>query len=277
MLGIEAGELFALAGAILIGGVVSGLLAGLFGVGGGAIIVPVLYEIFRVLDVPEEVRMQLCVGTSLAIIAPTSVRAFFAHRAKGALPVEILRGWALPIVVGVLIGGLIAAVAPAWVFKLAFAIITALLAIKFLFGGENWRLGPDLPARAGMSAYGVLIGLYSSLIGVGGGSLATIVLTLYGKPIHTAVGISTGVGVLVSVAGTFSYVMAGLPQQELLPPLSLGYVSLLGLVLMAPISTLSAPHGARLAHALSKRSLETAFGAFLLLVSLRFFASLISA
>ncbi len=275
VLGIETGELVALAGAILVGGVFTGLLAGLFGVGGGAVIVPVLYEIFRALNVPEEVRMQLCVGTSLAIIAPTSVRAFFAHRAKGVLPVEILRGWALPIVVGVLIGGLIAAVAPAWVFKLAFAIITALLAVKFLFGSGHWRLGDELPGRAGMSAYGLFIGLYSSLIGVGGGSLATIVLTLYGKPIHTAVGISTGVGVLVSVAGTFSFVLAGLPQQALLPPLSLGYVSLLGLALMAPISTLAAPYGARLAHALSKRKLETAFGIFLLLVSLRFAASLV--
>src|SRR6476469_5903193 len=104
MLGVPLGELAVLAAAIVIGGIVTGLLAGLFGVGGGAVIVPVLYEIFRALGVPEEVRMQLCVGTSLAIIVPTSLRSFLAHRAKGNLPVEIIWRWAPSVIVGLLAG-----------------------------------------------------------------------------------------------------------------------------------------------------------------------------
>ena len=126
-----------------------------------------------------------------------------------------------------------------------------------------------------MAGYGFVIGLYSAVIGAGGGSVSTMVLMLYGTPIHVAVGISAGVGVIISVIGTIGYALAGLPQHALLPPLSLGYVSLIGFVLMAPISTAMAPYGARLAHRLSKRRLEIAFGVFLLAVALRFVASLL--
>jgi uncharacterized membrane protein YfcA len=275
MLGVPLGELSALAAAILVGGVVTGLLAGLFGIGGGAIIVPVLYEIFRVFGVPEDVRMQLCVGTSLAIIVPTSIRSFLAHRARGDLPMEALRLWALPLVAAIVVGAGLAALAPAWVFKLAFAIVTGLIAIRMFFGNDNWRLGDALPGRAAMTAYGFIIGLYAAVIGAGGGSVSTMVLMLYGTPIHMAVGISAGVGVIISVVGTIGYVLAGLPYQELLPPFSLGYVSLIGFVLMAPISTATAPLGAQLAHRLPKRRLEIAFGAFLLAVALRFVVSLL--
>ena len=120
---MPVGELALLAAAIVIGGVVTGLLAGLFGIGGGAIIVPVLYEVFRVLGVPEEVRMQLCVGTSLAIIVPTTIRSYLAHRAKGAVLNDVMRQWALPAVLGVAVGAAIAAFAPAAVFKVVFVVI----------------------------------------------------------------------------------------------------------------------------------------------------------
>lgn len=275
MLGVPLEEIALLAAAIVGGGVVTGLLAGLFGIGGGAIIVPVLYEIFRAFGVPEEVRMQLCVGTSLAIIVPTSIRSFLSHRARGNLPTEALRLWALPILAAIVVGAGIAALAPAWVFKLAFAVVTGLIAIRMFFGNENWRLGDALPGRLAMAGYGFIIGLYSAVIGAGGGSVSTMVLMLYGTPIHVAVGISAGVGVIISVIGTIGYALAGLPQHALLPPLSLGYVSLIGFVLMAPISTAMAPLGARLAHQLPKRRLEIAFGVFLLAVALRFVASLL--
>jgi len=270
VLGVPLTELLWLVGAIVLGGAATGLLAGIFGVGGGAIIVPVLYEIFRVLGVPEAVRMQLCVGTSLAIIAPTSIRSFFAHRAKGGVPVEVLRIWAAPIVMGVVVGGVIAGLAPGWVFKLAFVLITGLIAAKMLFAPETWLLGDHLPGPALMVGSGFVIGLYAALIGVGGGAVSNLFLTLYGVSIRASVGISAGVGVLVSLVGTLGYVLAGLPYRAQLPPLSLGFVSVVGLVLMAPISTLCAPLGARLAHSLSPRRLEIAFGVFLMLVSLRF-------
>jgi uncharacterized protein len=275
MFGVPLGELTALAVAIVFGGIITGLLAGLFGVGGGAVIVPVLYEIFRTLEVPEEIRMQLCVGTSLAIIVPTSLRSFMAHRAKDNLPVEIIRRWAPSVVVGLMAGAVIAAFAPSWMFKLAFVIVTSLIAVRMLFGNENWRLGDTLPGTSLMAVYGFIVGFYSAVMGVGGGSVSTLVMLLYGTPIHVAVGISAGIGVLISVLGTVGFMIAGWPQQALMPPFSVGYVSLIGLVLMAPIAASVAPFGARLAHHLPKRRLEIAFGVFLMAVAVRFLISLL--
>ncbi len=275
MFGIPAGELALLALAIVVGGILTGLLAGLFGVGGGAIIVPVLYEIFRILGVSEDIRVQLCVGTSLAIIIPTSIRSYLAHRARGAAPPGVLRTWIVPIAAGVVIGGVIAAFAPAGVFKAFFAVMAFLLGAKFLFASDRWRISDTLPGRAMMWVYGLFIGFYSAMMGVGGGAVSTLILSLYGQPIHAAVGISAGVGVIISLVGTVGFIIAGLPYQAMMPPLSIGYVSLLGVALMAPVSALAAPYGARIAHALSRRKLEAAFGIFLWIVAIRFIVSLL--
>src|SRR5215472_17939874 len=145
LLGVTLHEILLLALAVLIGGAVSGMLAGLFGVGGGAVIVPILYEVFGLLSVPEEVRMQLCVGTSIAIIVPTTVRSYLAHRAKGLVVPGVIRLWAVPAVIGVACGAAIAAFAPAIVFKIAFVVIATFIAVKFLFAGDRWNIGTDLP------------------------------------------------------------------------------------------------------------------------------------
>lgn len=271
---LPLGELLLLAAAIIAGGAISGTLAGLFGVGGGGVIVPVLYEIFGIVGVEESVRIQLCVGTSLAIILPTSLRSFRAHQARGSLPTEILWRWAPSIIAGVIAGGLMAAVAPAWVFKLAFVIMATLIAIKLLWGHDSWKISDELPGPVLFSVYGIVVGLYAALMGVGGGSVATAVLLLYGKPIHTAVALSAGIGVIIATVGTLGFIVAGLPYQATLPPLSLGFVSLIGVGLMAPIAGFVAPYGARLAHNLPRRKLEIAFGCFLLLVGTRFLISL---
>jgi uncharacterized membrane protein YfcA len=274
MFGIPASELAMLAALIVAGALITGLLAGLFGVGGGGVIVPVLYEIFRVMQVPDDVRMQLCVGTSLAIIIPTSIRSFRAHSARRDLPVEILRIWALPVTIGVVIGGVIAAFAPGSIFKIAFVVIALTIGAKFLFGRESWKLGDALPGPFLMNVYGLIIGLYSALMGVGGGSVSSAILVFYGQPIHAAVGIASGIGVLISIIGTIGFMLAGWPHQAMMPALSIGFVSLIGVALMAPITSFAAPFGARLAHALPKRQLEIAFGIFLWLVALRFIISL---
>jgi uncharacterized membrane protein YfcA len=273
--GVPYAELAWLAAAIVAGGVAAGFLSGLFGIGGGAIIVPVLYEVFRVAGVPDEIRMQLCIGTSLAIIVPTTTRAYLAHRKRGAVMPDVLRIWMVPMVVGVGAGALLAAYAPQAVFKIAFVLLGAIIAARLLLGGDKWRLGTELPGRAGMIAYGLGIGLAGSLMGVSGGSMSTMVLTLYGKPIHAAVGTAAGLGVPLTIAGTIGYVLAGLPYQALTPPLSLGFVSLIGVAFMAPVSSFVAIFGVKVAHALPRRQLEIAFGIFLLLVSIRFIASLI--
>jgi uncharacterized membrane protein YfcA len=274
-LGVGLNEILWLALAIVVGGVITGLLAGLFGVGGGSVIVPVLYEVFRALGVPEEVRMQLCVGTSTAIIVPTVIRSFLVHRARGLVIPGVIRSWALPAVAGVACSAVIAAFAPAAVFTVAFVVIAILMAMKLIFAGDRWNLGADLPGTVPMTLYGFGIGLGGSLMGVSGGGLSTIVLTLYKKPIHSAVATSSGLAVPITIAGTIGFMLAGLPHQSLLPPFSLGFVSLIGLVVMAPVSSFTAPYGARLAHRLPRRTLEIAFGCFLLLVSLRFLVSLI--
>jgi uncharacterized protein len=273
--GVPGSELLLLAALIVVGGLVTGILAGLFGIGGGALIVPVLYEVFSVLGVPDEVRFQLCVGTSIAIIVPTNVLSFLAHRARGAGGGDVVRAWAIPAVVGVAIGSVVAAFAPAAVLKIAFVVVGSAIAFKLLSGRDNWRLAEDLPGRAGMTAYGLFVGLAASLMGISGGSISNVILTLHGKSMHNAVATSAGLGVPITIAGTIGYMLAGLPKQALMPPLSLGFVSLIGFAVMAPVASFTAPYGARLAHALSKRHLEIAFGCFLLLVCVRFMVSLV--
>jgi uncharacterized membrane protein YfcA len=274
MLDASWGELAWLAFAVIAAGVLTGILAGVFGVGGGGVVVPVLFEIFRILAVPDEVRMQLCIGTSLAVIGPTAWRSYRAHQARGMVIAGVIRIWALPTFVGVAVGAVIAAFAPGGVLKIAFMVIAGTIAARLLFGGDRWRLSDDLPGRAGMVGYGFLIGLGSALMGISGGSLATMVLTLYGKPIHNAVATAAGIGVPISIAGTIGYALAGLPHQAELPPLSIGFVSVIGLVAIAPVSSIVSPLGARIAHALPRRWLEIAFALFLLTVASRLVASL---
>jgi len=225
--------------------------------------------------VPEAVRMQLCLGTSLAIIVPTTLRSYRAHRARGLVLPEVIRAWTVPAIVGVALGSALAAVAPAGLFKAAFATIAGLIAGKLLIGRESWIIAGDLPGPTAMRLYGFLVGLGSSLMGISGGSLVTMILTLYRKSILQAVATASGLGLPITIAGTIGYMLAGLPHQAELPPLSLGFVSALGVVMIAPVSSYVAPFGARLAHALPQRWLEIAFGLFLLLAAARFVASLV--
>jgi len=274
MLDASWGELAWLAFAVIAAGVLTGILAGVFGVGGGGVVVPVLLEIFRILAVPDGVRMQLCIGTSLAVIGPTAWRSYRAHQARGMVIAGVIRIWTLPTFVGVAAGAVIAAFAPGGVLKIAFMVIAGTIAARLLFGGDRWRLSDDLPGRAGMVGYGFFIGLGSALMGISGGSLATMVLTLHGKPIHNAVATAAGIGVPISIAGTIGYALAGLPHQAELPPLSIGFVSVIGLVAIAPVSSIVSPLGARIAHALPRRWLEIGFALFLLTVASRLVASL---
>jgi uncharacterized membrane protein YfcA len=276
ILGVPISEFVWLAAAIIVGGIISGFLAGLFGIGGGAIVVPVLFEVFRFLGVPEAVHMQLAIGTSLAIMAPTNIRSYLAHRASGAVLDHVVRQWSLPGVIGTGVGALIASVAPSSVFKVAFVVVIGIIALKLLLGKETWRIADDLPRSPLVRGFGFLVGLSAALTGVSGGSLCTMVLMLYGKTIHSAVATSAGLIVPITIAGTIGYALAGLPHQAQLPPLSIGFVSLIGFALMAPIASLTASTGARVAHAMSRRHLEIGFGLFLLAATLRFLVSLIA-
>jgi uncharacterized protein len=280
--GLNASELTELALLLVGTGALSGFLAGVFGIGGGAILVPVFYECFRLAGVPVEVRMPLCIGTSLAIIIPTSIRSYRAHRARGAVDMEILKSWWLPILTGVIAGSVTARYAPERLFKIVFVMVAWSAAARLLLARETWKLGDDLPNGPLMKAYGFLVGLLSTLMGIGGGLFSNLLMTFYGRPIHQAVATSSALAVLISIPGALGYVYAGWPAAAHYPevaalqlPFALGYVSLIGAVLVMPTSMLTAGLGVRVAHAMSKRTLEIAFGCYLFIVGSRFVLSLL--
>ncbi|MBK5960041.1 hypothetical protein CCR97_17785 [Rhodoplanes elegans] len=276
MLDVPVGELVVLVLAIAGGGVVTGILAGAFGIGGGAVLVPVLFEIFRLIGVDDEVRMQLCIGTSLAIIVPTAFRSYKTHKSKGMALQDVVKLWTVPVVIGVVVGSALAVVAPGELFKTVFAVIQTTIAIKMLFLGDRVFIAEELPGPTTMRIYGGVIGLLSAMMGVGGGAMAAMLLTLYKRPIHNAVATSAGLGVPIAVTGTLGYMLAGIPHMGDLPPLSVGFVSVIGFVLMAPISTYTAKFGALIAHRTSRRHLEVAFGVFLILTAARILYSAIT-
>src|SRR4249919_4400182 len=281
--GLNVTELVELALMLVAVGAVSGFFAGIFGIGGGAILVPVFYECFRLAGVPLDVRMPLCIGTSLAIIIPTSIRSFRAHHARGAVDMEILKIWWLPVVIGVIAGAITARYAPERLFKIVFVGVAWSAAARLLLARDSWKLGDDVPTGPLMRLYGFFIGLLSTLMGVGGGLFANLLMTFYGRPIHQAVATSSALAVLISIPGAIGYIYAGSPVAAHYPdvtalqfPFALGYVSLIGALLVMPTSLLVAPLGVRVAHAMSKRTLEVAFGSYLLIVGSRFVISLVS-
>src|ERR1700680_4636637 len=267
MAGLNPAELVELALTLVAVGALSGFFAGMFGVGGGAILVPVFYECFRLAGVPLEVRMPLCIGTSLAIIIPTSVSSYRAHFARGAVDMEILKQWWLPVLIGVVAGSVTARYAPERLFKIVFVGLAWSAAARLLLARETWKFGEDLPQGPLMKIYGFLVGILSTLMGIGGGLFSNLLMTFYGRPIHQAVATSSALAGLISIPGAAGYIYAGWPAAAHSPegaalqlPFAVGYVSLIGAVLVMPTSLLTAPLGVRAAHAMSKRTLEMAFG-----------------
>jgi uncharacterized membrane protein YfcA len=280
--GLNTSELIQLALLLVAVGALSGFLAGLFGIGGGAILVPVFYECFRLAGVPLEVRMPLCIGTSLAIIIPTSISSWRAHYLRGAVDTEILKAWWLPVLAGVIAGSVTARYAPERLFKIVFVAVAWSAAARLLLARATWKFGDDLPKGPLMKAYGFCVGILSTLMGIGGGLFSNLLMTFYGRPIHQAVATSSALAVLISIPGALGYVYAGWPAAARFPdvaalqlPFAIGYVSLIGAVLVMPLSLLTAPLGVRAAHAMSKRTLEMAFGTYLFIVGSRFVISLI--
>jgi uncharacterized membrane protein YfcA len=261
-------EIALYAASLLATGVAAGFIAGLLGVGGGIVIVPVLYFVLGALGVDEEVKMHVAVGTSLSTIVFTSFASFRAHSRKGAVDFGLLRSWAPGIVAGVIIGSFLASIFSGEVLTAIFGTIALIVAIYMALSKPEWRVFAGLPAGILKHAVAAVIGTVSALMGIGGGTLSVPTLTLCGYPIHRAVGTAAAIGFAIGVPGTIGFIIAGWGREGL-PPLSLGYVSLLGLILILPTSILLAPWGARAAHALPVRGLRIAFAAFLALTSAR--------
>lgn len=269
---VPLNELALLAGVLLAAGLATGFLAGLLGIGGGSIVVPVLYETFRALGVDEAVCLHLAVGTSLAIIVPTSLRSLMLHRATGAVDMALVRSLALPVVVGVCLGAVVARYSDGAVLKTVWIVCASLISLK-LFLGTDWRLGDTIPGRPFNVIFGGFVGLASALMSIGGGAFITAYMTMYGRSILQAVATSSAFGPIISIPGMIGFAWAGWNTDGLAPG-SLGYVNLVGAVLVVPASVIAAPLGVRLAHGISKRNLELAFATFLALVAARFVAGL---
>ncbi len=255
-------ELGTFALGLIIAGVVGGLVAGLLGVGGGIVVVPVLYHVLALLGVDPDVRMHLAVGTSLATIIPTSFSSVRSHNAKGAVDWILLRQWLAPMLIGVLIGIALSGIARGQTLALIFALVALPVALHLAFGGEDRRLSDHLP----QGPLGLLvpagIGGVSTMMGIGGGTVGVPAMTLCGVPIHRAVGTASAFGAIISIPGTIGNIFTGWHAAHL-PPYSLGYVNLLGFILIAPASYFMAPIGANLAHSIDRKRLRAVFALFI--------------
>ncbi len=251
-------------------GCVAGVMAGLFGIGGGIVIVPVLELTLDFLGVDPAVRMHIAVATSLATIIPTSISSARAHHQRQAVDLDIVKRWAFFILAGSLAGAWIAAQLDGRVLAMVFATLALLVALKMIVFPETRNLTDDVPRGPLMPVIPATIGCLSSMMGIGGGTFSVMTLTLFNQPIHRAVGTAALLGLLISLPGTIGFIVAGWNDARM-PPGSLGYVSLIGFALIAPATVLTAPLGAKIAHSFSEKKLSMLFGSFLVIAAARLF------
>lgn len=261
-------EALPLVAMMLATGIVGGILAGLLGVGGGIVIVPVLELALGILGVDPAIRMHVAVATSLAIIIPTSISSTCAHHAKDAVDFALVRSWAMPVLLGSALGTWIASQVDSTTLSAIFAIVALLVAVKMILPLENKTLSSSVPTGVLSKSIPLSIGTLSSMMGIGGGTFSVSILTLMSKPIHKAVGTAALFGLLISLPGTAGFIVSGWGHPSL-PVGSLGFVNLVGFLLISPMTVLTAPYGAKIAHAISQRHLSIAFGFFLFLVGVR--------
>lgn len=265
-------QLLPLAASLLGAGFVSGLLAGLFGIGGGAVVVIALYEAFSAVGIDESVRMHLATGTALATLVPTTLRSFAAHRSLGKVDMELVRRLAPMIFVGAIAGAIIASHTSGNFLKWVWIVMGTILAVRMVFGRDDWQLGGDIPQSRLVELYGVFVGIVSALMSIGGGAFVSLLMTLYSRPLHQAVATSSAFGPMIAIPAMLGYAWAGFGNTHL-PDASIGYISFLGVGLLVPMGLVAAPLGARLTHGLSKRKLELAFAGFIAIVVLRHMTS----
>lgn len=253
---------------LVIAGTAGGLIAGMLGVGGGIVIVPILYHVLAGLGFDDQLRMHLAAGTSLATIIPTSISSLRAHAKRGNVDWELLRKWILPMIGGVALGTSLSGLINGNALAFIFACVALPIAANMAFGKDSWRLANQLPTGLGGSALAAGIGWLSSMMGLGGGTLGVPIMSHCNYPIHRAVGTASAFGVIISIPATLGMAMAGWNVPGL-PVGSLGYVSLLGFILIAPASVLMAPVGAHLANSLDRKRLRAVFALFIAITATR--------
>ena len=248
---------------LLAAGALAGFIAGLLGVGGGIVIIPVLYMMFDLLDVGGAWRMHMAVATSLLIIIATNLSSVRAHNRKGGVLWPIVRDWWLALVFGSVSGMMLAKQLQSDVLVFFFVALVVFIAVKMLLPLDGKLIATELPKGKKRFVAPAVIGLFSTIMGIGGGSFSVPYLTLYGVAIRQAVGTASLAGLVISVTGSFSFIIGGLGEQGL-PDFSLGFIYLPAFVIIAPVSVLCAPLGATVAHKISHRALSVIFGLFLL-------------
>jgi uncharacterized membrane protein YfcA len=263
-------NLLLLAAAMLAAGCLAGVMAGLFGIGGGIVIVPVLEFTFGLVGVDPAIRMHLAVATSLATIIPTSISSARAHHQRQAVDMEIVKRWAVFVFAGALAGAWIASQVHSRVLAMVFATLALLIALKMILLPTSRNLTEDLPRGPLMAVIPTTIGCLSSMMGIGGGTFSVMTLTLFNQPIHRAVGTAALLGLVISLPATIGFIVAGWNDVRV-PPGSVGYVSLIGFALIAPATVMMAPLGAKIAHSFSEKKLSMSFGVFLVIAASRLF------
>lgn len=261
-------EIASLVVAMLLTGAIGGVLAGLLGIGGGIVIVPVLEAALTFVGVDPSVRMHIAVATSLATIIPTSISSARAHHRRDSIDFSVIRYWSPWIVIGAVAGIMIAANVGAGFLAAVFAVVALAVAIKMALPFDDKNLANDIPRGILGPTIPLGIGTISTLMGIGGGTLSVTAMTLSNRPIHLAVGTASLFGLVIALPATLGYVISGW-DNALLPAASLGYVNLLGFAVISPATVLFAPLGAKIAHALPKRKLSILFGIFLFIVAVR--------
>lgn len=255
-------------------GVFAGLLAGLLGVGGGIVIVPVLFFLFQGFGVSAASAMVIATGTSLATIIPTSISSIRSHHRKGNVDIALLKAWVPFILVGVLLGSYLVTIVNGHWLSMLFGIIATLAALNMLLRTDKAAVVDGLPGRVGQSAMAGSIGLFSSMVGIGGGTMAVPMLTFCNYPAHRAVGTAAAIGLLISLPGAATLLLFGTTPADA-PVGTFGLVNLIGFICIVPLTVIFAPIGASIAHRLNAKALKKAFAVVLLITGLRMLAQLI--
>lgn len=255
-------------------GVVSGVAAGLLGIGGGAVIVPALGNALLLMGFDPDIVQHVAVGTSLAIIIPTGIMSARSHHKRGAVDMQVFRLWVPFIVTGTFIGGLMAGYFSGDVLRIVFAVLAFVIAANILFSFQTKLMGHLKGSAATHRTAGFVVGYLSSLMGIGGGSLTVPTLVAFGETMHKAVGTSAAIGVAIAISGTLGFLISGWGVEGT-PPLSIGYINLVALVLVGVLAAFCAPLGAALAHRLDQKTLKYVFAAFLVLVGLNMLSKVV--
>ena len=251
---------------LLVIGAFAGVLAGLLGVGGGIVLVPAFFYAFQTLGYGGDQLMQMCLATSLATIIITSVRSVMSHNKKGAVDWDILKSWAPGIVIGAIVGMFVVSGLRSSTLQAIFGVLALIVGLYMGFGRAEWRLGQAMPRGTTRGALSPAVGFLSVLMGIGGGSFGVPLMSLYNTPIHRAVATAAGFGVVIAVPSVIGFLFVTLdPATQ--PPLTIGAVNLVAFVLVIAMTLITAPIGARLAHAMDPKPLKRIFAVFLVLVA----------